>query len=378
MHYPSRMPDAAATVERNGRSAVVKLHGDLAVNTSRAVYGQLRGLCRQRGVREITLDFTEAGRLDSSGVAVITLLERQLQRAGKHLAIEGLGASHEAAMALRPAPHQPLEPVEVASPFERLGDKVLTIAAGAVELAGLISETLRQGVAVLLRRKKLPKGAFVTQLALMGSDGVFIVGLLSFLLGMTMALMGALVLKQFGAGAFVADMVGLSMVRELGPLITAIIVTGRTGAAIAAELGTMKVRSEVDAIATMGINPVRFLVLPRLLAITVVGPALTLLAMALGVFGGMVVSALGHALPMDAFWGRLLERVELWDFLHGLGKSVLFAWIIGLSGCHLGLRAGGDASAVGAATTRTVVASIFFIIIVDAIAATISTIMRFS
>lgn len=372
------MPNAAATVERNGRSAVVKLHGDLAVSTSRDLYGKLKGLCRHRGIREITIDFAEAGRLDSSGVAVITLFERQLQRAGKHLALEGLGDAHKAAMALRPAPDQPQEPVEVPSPLEILGDKVLTLKDGAVELAGMLSETIRQGVAVLLRRKRLPKGALVTQLALMGSDGVFIVGLLSFLLGMTMALMGALVLRQFGAGSFVADMVGLSMVRELGPLITAIIVTGRTGAAIAAELGTMKVRSEVDAIATMGINPARFLVLPRLIAITLVVPALTLLAMGLGVFGGMVVASLGHALPMDAFWGRLLERVTLWDFIHGLGKSVLFAWIIGLSGCHLGLRAGGDASAVGAATTRTVVSSIFFIIIVDAIAATISTILRFS
>jgi phospholipid/cholesterol/gamma-HCH transport system permease protein len=160
------------------------------------------------------------------------------------------------------------------------------------------------------------------------------------------------------------------------PLMTAVIITGRTGAAIAAELGTMQVRSEIDALATMGINPVRFLIVPRILAITVIGPALTLIGIFIGILGGMLVAAVTLDLPAVAFWARIVERVTLLDFVHGLGKSLVFAWIIGLAGSHLGMRARGDASSVGAATTRTVVASVFCIILVDAVFATISTLLR--
>jgi phospholipid/cholesterol/gamma-HCH transport system permease protein len=171
-------------------------------------------------------------------------------------------------------------------------------------------------------------------------------------------------------------MIGMSMVRELVPLMTAVIVTGRTGAAIAAELGTMRVRSEIDALATMGISPVRFLIVPRIAAITVVGPALTLIGIFVGILGGMLVAALTLDMPAVTFWSRVVYRVTLLDFVHGLGKSLVFAWIIGLVGSHLGMRASGDASSVGSATTRTVVVSIFLIIVVDAVFATITTFAR--
>ena len=243
-------------------------------------------------------------------------------------------------------------------------------------MIALIVDTIRQGIAVGTGKKKLPAGAVSHQIVSMGVDAVFIVGLLSFLLGMTMAFQGAVQLQRFGAGVFVADMIGMSVVRELAPLMTAIILTGRTGAAIAAELGTMQIRSEVDALTAMGINPNRFLIVPRMLAITIIGPALTIMAMFVGVLGGMFVAKLVIDIPFIAFWARLAERMTMWDFAHGIGKSVVFAWIIGLAGSHLGMRSGKDASGVGAATTRTVVVSIFFIIIVDAIFATIGTLTR--
>jgi phospholipid/cholesterol/gamma-HCH transport system permease protein len=173
-------------------------------------------------------------------------------------------------------------------------------------------------------------------------------------------------------------MIGLSVVRELAPLMTAVVLTGRTGAAIAAELGTMRVRSEIDALSTMGINPVRFLIVPRLAAITFVVPALTLMAMFIGMAGGMFVATLTLDMPIVTFWERMADRVQMHDYLHGIGKSFVFAWIIGFAGSHLGMRAGGDASSVGAATTRTVVAGIFFIIFVDAIFATVSTMVKYS
>jgi phospholipid/cholesterol/gamma-HCH transport system permease protein len=218
----------------------------------------------------------------------------------------------------------------------------------------------------------MPAGELTNQIARMGNGAVFIVALLSFLLGMTMAFQGTVQLQKFGAGVFVADMVGMTMIREIGPLMTAVILTGRTGAAIAAELGTMQVRSEIDALTTMGIEPVRFLILPRMASITLIGPALTLMSMFIGIMGGMVVAAWSLDLPPGMFWARITERAAVGDFVHGLSKSVVFAWIIGLTGSHLGMRASGDASSVGTATTRTVVVSIFCIIVVDAIFATVS------
>jgi phospholipid/cholesterol/gamma-HCH transport system permease protein len=199
---------------------------------------------------------------------------------------------------------------------------------------------------------------------------------LSLLLGLTMAFQGVTQLERFGAGVFVADMISLSMVRELGPLMTAIILTGRTGAAIAAELGTMRVRSEIDALSTMGIDPNRFLLLPRLYALTIAGPALSLMAMFIGMFGGMLVASLALDMPVEAYWQRCVEFVTLGDYLHGLVKSLLFAWIIAITGCHYGMRATGDPSSVGHATTRTVVVSVLMIILVDAVFATMTTIIR--
>lgn len=367
--------DQTTSVDREGRTAIVRVRGDLAVPQAPAMYAQLRGLCKRRDVREIVVDFSEADRVDSSGIAVVSLLGKQLKRSGKKLELRGLHDRQREAFEmldrdLEEAPHE----VEHPGLMERIGGGMTDAASSARALVAMVVETFRQAVMVIMRRRKLPQGALVHQLALMGVDGLFIVGLLSFLLGMTMAFQGAVLLQKFGAGPFIADMIGLSMVRELAPLITAVILAGRTGAAIAAELGTMKVRSEIDALSSMGINPVRFLVLPRLASITFAGPALTLLGMFIGLAGGTLVALLTLDMPVSAFWARLGERVELSDYVHGLSKSLVFSWIVGLSGCHLGMRAGGDASSVGTATTRTVVVSIFFIILVDAVFATISTV----
>lgn len=369
---------AVATVERAGRAAIVRLRGDLVVPTSEALYAQLRAVSRRRDVRKVVLDFGEAGRVDSAGIAVISLVGRQLKRSGKALELDKLDDRHRAALELVPTDETRHAP-EVAQPpyFERLGDRVIGLGLSAKELFALVGETVRQTLLVASARKRLPTNALAHQIGVMGVDGVFIVSLLSFLLGMTMAFQGAVQLQRFGAGVFVADMVGMTTVREIAPLMTAVILTGRTGAAIAAELGTMRVRSEIDALTTMGINPVRFLIVPRTVALTFVLPALALMAMFIGMLGGMVVTMFAIDLPPIAYWQRIAERVELGDYLHGLGKSFVFAWIIGFTASHLGMRTGGDASSVGSATTKTVVMAIFFIVLVDAIFATISTIVRY-
>jgi len=342
---------------------------------ARRLYRQLRAVARRRDAKRIVLDFATAGRIDSSGLAVISLLAKNLKATGRTLEMAHLSPHHERALAMIPS--EPLEPAPLEpapGELERIGGEAIAAGRSARSLFGLIAETARQAVAVLTRRARLPNSDLATQISRMGVSAIFIVGLLSFLLGMTMAFQGAVQLRRFGAGPFVADMVGLTMVREIAPLMTAVILTGRTGAAIAAELGTMRVRSEIDALSTMGIEPVRFLVLPRIMSITIIGPALTLMGMFIGIAGGMLVASVTLGLPATMFWQRCVERVALGDFAHGLTKSLVFAWIIGFAGSHLGMQAGTDASSVGRATTRTVVAAVFAIIVVDAVFATVSLI----
>lgn len=364
-------------MQASAATTVVPLKGDLVRTTVRRLHRDLRAVARRRDAKTVVLDFSAAGKIDSSGLAAISVLAKSLQRSGRKLELAKLSAHHEATLALLPK-----EAVEIEKPepppgaLERIGDSVVVAGEGARGLFGLIADTFRQGYMVLTRAKRLPSGALSTQIAKMGVDGIFIVGLLSFLLGMTMAFQGAVQLAKFGAGPFVADMIGLTMVREIGPLMTAVILTGRTGAAIAAELGTMRVRSEIDALTTMGIQPVRFLILPRIISITIVGPALSLLGMFIGMAGGALVATLTLDLPMTMFWQRMVQRVAIGDFAHGLVKSLVFAWIIGFAASHLGMRASGDASSVGNATTRTVVTSIFCIIIVDALFATVTLLVK--
>lgn len=371
------MQPPGTTVERDGRSAIVHLRGDLVIPTVRDVYAKLRGVAKRRDIGTLVLDFGHAGRIDSSGVAVVALLGRQLKQSGKKLDLAHLHDQHRAALELMPdGAAEPPPPVVAPGLIEHIGERVIDLAAGLRAFSALVAEIIRQLAGIAARRVHTPPGSLRHHIERMGVDAIFIVALLSFLTGMTMAFQGATQLQRFGAGVFVADLIGMSMVRELVPLMTAVIVTGRTGAAIAAELGTMRVRSEIDALATMGISPVRFLIVPRIGAITVVGPALTLIGMFIGILGGMVVAALTLDMPAVTFWSRVADRVNLLDFVHGLGKSLVFAWIIGLVGSHLGMRASGDASSVGSATTRTVVISVFLIIVVDAVFATITTFVR--
>jgi phospholipid/cholesterol/gamma-HCH transport system permease protein len=370
------MRQPATAIERQGRTAVVHLTGDLVIASARRFHGLLRGLTRRRDVSKVILDFGGVGRLDSSGIAIVEIARRSLKRAGKEIELDQLDERKRKAFDLVPKDIKRPETPDEPGWLEWLGDRVLLTWQGTRQLGSLVGETARGAAAIVTRRAKLPAGAFATHVLNMGTNAVFIVGMLSFLLGMTIAFQGAVQLQRFGAGVFVADMVGMSMVREFAPMMTAIVLTGRTGAAIAAELGTMRVGSEIDALTAMGISPVRFLVVPRVAALTLVQPALTLIGMFIGIAGGMLVASLILDMSPLTFWLRMVERLTLADFAQGIGKSFVFAWIIGFAGSHLGLRASGDASSVGSATTRAVVSSIFAIIVVDAIWATISTLVR--
>ncbi len=200
-----------------------------------------------------------------------------------------------------------------------------------------------------------------------GFDALPIVGLLSFLLGVVVAYQGAAQLRQYGANIFVADLVGLSMLREFAPLITAIIVAGRSGSAYAAQIGTMTVTEEIDAMRTLGIAPLELLVLPKVIALMIALPLLTVFADLLGVFGGMVMARSQLGVGFGDFLDRFVKAVSVTSCLIGIGKAPVFAAIIAVVGCFQGFRTHGGADSVGRQTTRSVVQSIFLVIVADAL-----------
>ena len=209
-----------------------------------------------------------------------------------------------------------------------------------------------------------------------GTNALPIVALISFLMGMIMAFQAAMPMRQFGVDIFVVNLVALTITRELGPLMTAIVLAGRSGSAFAAEIGTMKVNEEVAALTTMGLSPVRFLAVPRVLAGIVVTPVLTIYSMAIGVAGGLAVMML-LGFPLATLMHQLSGSLRVDDVLAGLIKSFFFGAVVAGVGCLRGLQTGAGAAAVGDSTTRSVVTAIFLIVLLDAVFAVIYYQLKF-
>jgi phospholipid/cholesterol/gamma-HCH transport system permease protein len=251
--------------------------------------------------------------------------------------------------------------------YEALDAKLRQFKNNAIILLYLVADVFFWSVVGLFRRKGQRKGSFVQQSLLIGVDALPIVGLIAFLIGLILALQSAAQLRQFGANIFVADLIGIAMLREMGPIMTAIVVSGRSGSAIASEIATMVVTEEIDALQTMALNPIRFVVVPKFHAITLTMPLLTVLANLLGILGGFIIAITYLQLSAAAFINELLTVLFLKDVMTGLFKSVVFAWIIVIVGSYFGMQVKGGAEGVGKATTASVVASIFYVIVADSI-----------
>ena len=235
------------------------------------------------------------------------------------------------------------------------------------EIATFVGECVISTGGLLKKPHKFRWRDCLDEMQQCGAMALPIVSLISLLTGLIMAYQSAVLMRQFGADIYVADAVGLVMVREMGAMMTAIILAGRTGAAFAATLGNMRAGEEIDALQTLGIRPVDFLVLPRLVALGVMTPLLALYANSLGILGGMLVSSGVLDIPPSAYWVETLTAVDLSDITTGLIKASAFGLLVGLAGCHCGLRAERSAAGVGRATTSAVVMGLLLIIVADAL-----------
>jgi phospholipid/cholesterol/gamma-HCH transport system permease protein len=317
----------------------------------------------------VSLDLSRVTSADSAGVALLSVFARDLARAGRKVDVVGASPELLRTLDLFPAPSGEAAPARPPTPtLERLGGWADDVRELVIQYLVLVADTTWFMLSGPFVRRGIRWNQVLYEMSAMGSQAIGVVGLIAFLIGGTMALQSAAQLRQFGANIFVVDLIGISMTRELGPLMAAIVVAGRSGSAVAAELGTMVITEEIDALRTMGLHPTRFLVVPKVMAITFTQPLVTMLANFAGIAGGFLVGVYYLDIGPDTFIARLQETLQLKDVVTGLIKSVMFAQLIVTIGALCGLRTAGGADAVGRSTTTSVVAGIFAVIVADAVA----------
>jgi phospholipid/cholesterol/gamma-HCH transport system permease protein len=346
---------------------VLSLSGRLDASTIRDLWQQALRAVADARARRIVVDAAGVDYCDGAGIALLVDLLRQ--RPDGEVAIENLKPRFDALLKqFDPARlRQDLDPEpKRGSSIEEIGAIAAQIARDTRDQVTFIGEAT-MALADVVRRPRSVRWKDVWRICeRVGADALPIVGLISFLVGVILAFQSAIPMKRFGAEIFVADLIGLAMLRELAPLMTAILLAGRSGAAFAAEIGTMKVNEEVNALTTMGLDPVRFLVTTRILAALLMTPLLTLFADLVSLLGGALTMQ-SFSIPFVTFRHEVESIVDFSDFMAGFVKSFVFAVVIAGVGCLRGLQTAAGASAVGDSATRAVVSGIILLVVVDGI-----------
>lgn len=367
------MSDWALDVQQNGTALWCRLSGHLDHDTVAPVQARFSKLIRQG--REMVVSLADIQSMDSAGGALLGWIASQMQTRGGIVRFVDVPESVRAvAMGLPDADLAPM-PAEPGLLF-RIGDGAGRSWQALGRFAHFLGDVFVGSIVGLFSGAGRRRGSVTDSIVAMGADAVWVVGLIGLILGLILAFQAAYQLRAFGASIYVANLVGLSAVREMAPVLTAVVVAGRSGSAIAAEIGTMKVGEELDALEVMGIRPIRFLVVPRLLAVTVTQPMLTALSAVMAILGGLAIAVLYLDLGVMSYLNQTLRALSAGDVIHGLGKSILFGWLIVLTGSYSGLTVKASAEAVGKAATRTVVASIFGLILTDGIITTLDTLLK--
>ena len=329
-------------------------------------------------VRRLTFDTSRHERWDSSLLVFLVEILRFSSQRDVAVDMRGLPAGTQRLLELFMAVPEKAgarRAEQAHTALARIGRHAVATIAAAREALDFIGEVSLSLARMVTARARFQSGNLWLLIQECGAQALPIVSLISILVGLILAFVGAIQLQQFGAQIFVANLVAIAMTREMGAMMAAIIMAGRTGAAFAAQLGTMQVNEEIDALRTLGISPIDFLVLPRMIALILMMPLLAIYADVLGILGGMIVGIVMLDISPVLYWNQTVEAVTLNDVLLGVGKSAVFGVLIALSGCLRGIQSGRSASAVGAAATSAVVTAIVLIVIFDGIFAVLSNIV---
>ncbi|HKY93837.1 MAG TPA: MlaE family lipid ABC transporter permease subunit [Kiloniellales bacterium] len=357
-------------LSRDGDRLVLVASGDWRTRRLQVLERRLKNLKLGRERRAL-IDLSGIEHLDTAGAWLLERTRRALEAAGYEVETSGLAAEHERLLQTvieheretAPPRRRPRLLVEFVN---NIGRAVFDLGSGGKALVNFLGITVIVLARSALQPWRIRWRAVVAHMQSSGVSALPIVGLVSFLIGIVLAYQGAEQLRRFGAQVFTVDIVGIGVLREMAILLTAIIVAGRSGSAYTAQIGAMQVNEEIDALKTLGLDPMEILVMPRLIGLILVLPLLAFYADVMGLLGGAVLTMLVLDLSISQFVVQLRGAVDVWDLGVGLIKAPLFAFIIAMVGCFEGFRVERSAESVGQATTRSVVEGVFLVIVLDA------------
>jgi len=370
-------------IERQGREALLRLSGDWLVRESglRAVDELRRVVDEVRGCERLRFETSTLTRWDSSLVAFVRILQASADPTRRPVDVDlsGLPDALRRLLALAQADHGLRSTGDLqqksSSMLERIGAGVIGAWAQLVASAELIGTTVLSLIPALRGRLSVRVVDVIALMQEAGAGALGIVAVVNSLVGAILAFVGAVQLQRFGAGIYVANLIGVAVIREMAPIMTAIVMAGRTGGAYAAQIATMEGNEEIDALRTFGIPPYQYLVLPRIAALVAMMPLLYFYACLVGLVGGLLVSSIMLNMSPTVFLGQLRVSVFPTEFYIGLTKSICFGAFIALESCRMGLSAGRSAADVGRAATGAVVVSIIGIIALDAVFAACTNVL---
>ena len=367
------LQQARADASREDDTLVVRVGGDWRITRRHPAWDEI---VTDPPPRRVVLRADQLGTWDSSLALYLRAARVWSETHGVELSLEGVpGAAGKLADLLTKKPGPLAKPASLPGLLSVLGATTIMLWAEAKDLAQLVGECIFSTGRFFRGQAQFRWRDCLSEMQQCGAMALPIVGLISFLVGIIMAYQGAVQLKQFGADIYVADLVGLSVVREMGPMMAAIVLAGRTGAAFAATLGNMQANEEIDALETLGVSPIDFLVMPRIVALFLMMPLLALYSNCLGILGGLVVGASTLDIPASLYWIETKSIIDLSDLGTGLIKAATFGLLIGLSACLRGLQAERSAAGAGRAATAAVVTSTVLIIVTNSIYAVMFNIL---
>ena len=367
-------PQARADASLEGDTLVVRLGGDWRIAGR---HPNWEDAAREHKTRAVILRADQLGAWDSSLALYLQAARIWSEQIGAKISFEGLpDAVVKLADLLAKKSPPTAKPAGLPDLFTALGGATVKLWGEIKDLAQLVGECVYSGGRFFRGQAQFRWRDCFDEMQQCGAMALPIVGLISFLVGITLAYTGSIVVRQYGGDIWIADMVGLAVVREMGPMMAAIVLAGRTGAAYAATLGNMKANEEIDALSTLGVSPIDFLVMPRIVALFCMMPFLALYSDGLGLLGGMAIAAAPPLnIPANLYWSETQTIVDLSDVSTGLIKAASYGLLIGVAGCLRGLQAERSAAGVGQAATAAVVTGILLIIVADAIFAVVFNIL---